>query len=404
MRDAWGQAFSADTRNAVSRKSGVTQGTPWILERYLGSEGRTLVETLFLEGLSHGWYGGTDGQYAFANAPDSARLMWDFFASHPLSANQAPSVTLDASMVEDTCLTLTGSATDPDGEVDQVAVALDGAIAREAKAAELSGSSWSWQDCDLSDDSRYVPVVTVRDDLGAETTLRGAAVDIGTPPADQPPELALDSAEVDGRCIRLAGSAIDDMAGLEVQARIGEEWLKASLEGQDWQAERCSLAAGDYATGARAIDSATQISAVTGPELSVEVSYEQVVTSDLSTHVAAQRVRLYAGGFGAADENYNTLLAEHGVSGAFPLYLAAGAWYADPNSIPAGEPGGPGSGDCQETSASTYAHVNAGRAQLCGLLQACAVGSGDALGAWSTLNVVTLAETARGYYEAGACP
>ena len=403
LRDAWGITFAAATGSPEFRDSGVTKGTPWTLERYAGNEGRTLVQTLWVEGLAHGWYGGANGQYAFADAPDTAELMWEFFASHPLSPNQPPLLSLDASVVEDDCLTLTGAASDPDGQVSEVRVALEGLVPRASAPATLSGQSWTFLTCDLALDTRYLPVVSATDDGGASTTVRGEPILVGNPPPDSPPQLALDSARVESRCIRLAGSASDDLPDLTVTAQIGEEWVPAPLSGHRWQAERCVLAAGDYATGARAVDSAGQTAEVAGPQLTVTVAYEQRIDSNLSEHVASQRVRAYAGGFGAADRSYNQLLVEHGVNGVFPLYRAAGDWYADLANIP--PPGGdPEPVACTAHSASTYAHVAAGRAQVCGFWQACAVGSGDALGAWSTLNVVTLAQTAPGYFEAGDCP
>jgi poly(hydroxyalkanoate) depolymerase family esterase len=84
IRDAWGKAFGVDTASPVLSVSGVTEGTPWSHNRYGARDGGTVVETLFVEGLPHGWYGGRDGKFAFSNAPDTAQLAWEFFKSHPL--------------------------------------------------------------------------------------------------------------------------------------------------------------------------------------------------------------------------------------------------------------------------------------------------------------------------------
>ena len=83
IRDSWGQAFGVDTSSPVQSISGVTKGTPWTHPRYGGGDGGTLVETLVVEGLPHGWYGGRDGKYAFSNAPNTTQLAWEFFKSHP---------------------------------------------------------------------------------------------------------------------------------------------------------------------------------------------------------------------------------------------------------------------------------------------------------------------------------
>jgi poly(hydroxyalkanoate) depolymerase family esterase len=86
LRDAWGKAFGVDTTHPVRSVSGVTEGTPWSHTGYGAGAGGTVVETLFVEGLPHGWYGGRDGEFAFSKAPDTAQLAWDFFQSHPLRA------------------------------------------------------------------------------------------------------------------------------------------------------------------------------------------------------------------------------------------------------------------------------------------------------------------------------
>jgi poly(hydroxyalkanoate) depolymerase family esterase len=83
IRDSWARAFGVDLTSPVASDSGVTKGTRWTHTRYGGSGGRTVVETLFVEGLPHGWYGDRDGEYAFSQAPDTAQLAWEFFKTHP---------------------------------------------------------------------------------------------------------------------------------------------------------------------------------------------------------------------------------------------------------------------------------------------------------------------------------
>ena len=85
LRDAWGKVFGVDTTRSITSESGVTKGTPWTREMYGEPSGRTVIETLFIDGMPHGWYGGRNGKYAFSNAPDTTRLTWLFFQSHPLN-------------------------------------------------------------------------------------------------------------------------------------------------------------------------------------------------------------------------------------------------------------------------------------------------------------------------------
>jgi poly(hydroxyalkanoate) depolymerase family esterase len=83
IRDSWGKAFGVDTTTPVASESGVTKGTRWTHAKYGKLDEATVVETLFVEGLPHGWYGDRDGKFAFSNAPDTAQLAWEFFKSHP---------------------------------------------------------------------------------------------------------------------------------------------------------------------------------------------------------------------------------------------------------------------------------------------------------------------------------
>ena len=91
IRDSWGKAFGVNTQTPVSPPvSDTTKDTPWTHTKYgKGLDGNTVVETLILHrrpdgGLDHGWYGDGKAKYAFPNAPDTARFVWDFFKAHPL--------------------------------------------------------------------------------------------------------------------------------------------------------------------------------------------------------------------------------------------------------------------------------------------------------------------------------
>jgi poly(hydroxyalkanoate) depolymerase family esterase len=58
---------------------------------------------------------------------------------------------------------------------------------------------------------------------------------------------------------------------------------------------------------------------------------------------------------------------------------------------------------CTESTSSNYAHIQAGRAQVCNSWYACATGSGESLGLNNIFSTTTLAQTADGYYEKGSC-
>ncbi len=92
LRDSWGHCFGVDTRSADKVLNGETGGTAWEHARYHGSDGKTVIETLFLDGPGHGWYGGNPGRYSFTDAPDVSQFIWKFFAAHPLERRRKPRV------------------------------------------------------------------------------------------------------------------------------------------------------------------------------------------------------------------------------------------------------------------------------------------------------------------------
>jgi len=84
LRDSWGHCFDIDTRNPFKVSNGTTGATSWEHSRYRDGSRKSVIETLFLEGPGHGWYGGNPGNFSFTDAPDIKRDIWRFFVSHPL--------------------------------------------------------------------------------------------------------------------------------------------------------------------------------------------------------------------------------------------------------------------------------------------------------------------------------
>ncbi|MCP4877136.1 MAG: PHB depolymerase family esterase [Gammaproteobacteria bacterium] len=84
LRDSWGHCFGIDTRNAGKLQNGSHGNTGWEHGYYGDEGGKSTIETLFLQGPGHGWYGGNPGEFSFPDAPDIKRYIWKFFKSHPL--------------------------------------------------------------------------------------------------------------------------------------------------------------------------------------------------------------------------------------------------------------------------------------------------------------------------------
>ena len=83
LRDSWGRCFGVQTDRAYNVRAGRTGDSEWEHRKYRNGFGRPVIETLFLEGPGHGWYGGKPGRFSFPDAPDVARWNWGFFKSHP---------------------------------------------------------------------------------------------------------------------------------------------------------------------------------------------------------------------------------------------------------------------------------------------------------------------------------
>ena len=83
LRDSWGHCFDIDTRRPARVVSGEDGGSAWEHSFYPDDSGKTAIETLFLEGPGHGWYGGNPGEFSYPDGPDIARAIWKFLAAHP---------------------------------------------------------------------------------------------------------------------------------------------------------------------------------------------------------------------------------------------------------------------------------------------------------------------------------
>lgn len=82
--ESWALCFGIDLQQRAERRKGATAGTRWEHALHRGHNRRTAIETLFLEGPGHGWYGGRPGRYSYPDAPPVSELIWQFFKAHPL--------------------------------------------------------------------------------------------------------------------------------------------------------------------------------------------------------------------------------------------------------------------------------------------------------------------------------
>ncbi len=85
LRDSWLSYFGVEEKVVKRVEYKLTHGTPWAHTRYRRRFGRSVVETIFLEGPDHGWYGGAPGRFSYPSAPNISSMIWKFFKRHMLA-------------------------------------------------------------------------------------------------------------------------------------------------------------------------------------------------------------------------------------------------------------------------------------------------------------------------------
>lgn len=84
LRDSWAACYGIDPTRPGSKRSGIAGGVSWVHARYRERRRRSAIETMFIDGPGHGWYGGRPGRFSYPDAPDISALMWRFFKRHPI--------------------------------------------------------------------------------------------------------------------------------------------------------------------------------------------------------------------------------------------------------------------------------------------------------------------------------
>lgn len=86
VQDSWARSFTIETSRPSWSKTGTTRGTPWVHQRFKNEDGRDTLETFLLDHNEHGWYGGRDGKYGYADAPNISATIWEFFETNTLDS------------------------------------------------------------------------------------------------------------------------------------------------------------------------------------------------------------------------------------------------------------------------------------------------------------------------------
>ena len=86
LRDSWlGYLYPGHNTSGRCLDSNTIGDTQWMHMRYGRPFRRSKVETVFLYGPGHGWYGGNPGRYSFPDAPNTSEMIWRFLRRHRLN-------------------------------------------------------------------------------------------------------------------------------------------------------------------------------------------------------------------------------------------------------------------------------------------------------------------------------
>lgn len=89
LRDSWLSYFGLSEAFVKKIDQHSSNGVSWTHTGYGRLHEQNLVETVFLKGVGHGWYGGSPGGYSFPDGPPISELMWRFFSEQESSGVEA---------------------------------------------------------------------------------------------------------------------------------------------------------------------------------------------------------------------------------------------------------------------------------------------------------------------------
>jgi len=280
----------------VSKLSGTTMLTDAngkAAELHQWQDGR--VAMLWLNGMQHAWSGGAgaSGSYIGSASINFADFLGGWFAEHNarVSRNLPPQVSGLSAVETSGALSISGVASDDDGTVQQVSIALHrldagGPVLVQTLNATLAGAHFSANSGVLVD-ALYRVTATATDDAGATSAAVQVTVRIGPEPAPAAPVLSGTSVSVSGQCATIAGTVTDanqDLSGVSIAFSAGGS-VNASVSGMHYSAQKCGLPGGAQSATVTATD-ATALSS------SVQVTFtiDAGQNGDYNFHIAAGHI------------------------------------------------------------------------------------------------------------------
>ncbi|MGY6630582.1 MAG: extracellular catalytic domain type 1 short-chain-length polyhydroxyalkanoate depolymerase [Wenzhouxiangella sp.] len=270
----------------LTEGSGSAEETQW-------EDGR--VARLWFNNLGHVWSGGpgASGGFIGGNSINFADYLGGFFAANNarISRNERPAVDALVAEAIDSTLLIEGQASDPDGEVVLVNLAISlidstPVLVDSVDVVPDAEGQFSATRAGLAD-GLYEVAATAIDDESAESVAVSTQARVGPPPPDQAPSLSDLAVDVDGDCASVSGVVTDVNQNLDSvnvayrQAGNTLATVPASVSGVFFAATQCGLPGGSLEALVSAIDT-TNLSA----SASISFDIDAGQTGDFNFHIA----------------------------------------------------------------------------------------------------------------------
>lgn len=253
-------------------------------------ENNRIAMLWFDQAVGHAWSGGqgASGGYISDQAINFASYLGQHFSENNLRVdrNQAPEFSNVATSETNSSISVTGNATDSDGQVSNVNIQIISTSTGQLQQSvntnvSQSNGSFSVTSQPLADDL-YRIVLVATDDQNAESDVLSITQRVGPEPADTAPSLSNISATVAGQCATISGTVLDinlDLDNVVVSFSNGD--VVATVSNDEYSAEQCNLPGGTNSAQVTATDAQNLSSSD-----SISFEIDAGVTGDYNLHIS----------------------------------------------------------------------------------------------------------------------
>lgn len=253
-------------------------------------ENNRIAMLWFDQAVGHAWSGGqgASGGYISDQAINFASYLGQHFSENNLRVdrNQAPEFSNVTTSETNSSISVTGNATDSDGQVSNVNIQIISTSTGQLQQSvntnvSQSNGSFSVTSQPLADDL-YRIVLVATDDQNAESDVVSITQRVGPEPADTAPSLSNISATVAGQCATISGTVLDinlDLDNVVVSFSNGD--VVATVSNDEYSAEQCNLPGGTNSAQVTATDAQNLSSSD-----SISFEIDAGVTGDYNLHIS----------------------------------------------------------------------------------------------------------------------